>query len=126
MLLREFDQSNDFVSDLENALNLYLRNYDNESSAATISYEALSSLMQRTGSYGAINRKIVDDAIAQSDSLKNIIRTPLGNAGITLNTKVGSPEETEAGGPDLEKTDQGISKTTAQAASSAANAGLTN
>ena len=125
MLLREFDQGQDFVSDLENILNLYLKKYDKENSVAKISYEALSSWLQRAGSYGSINRNIIGDAINQSDSLKALIQNYDGD-GITLNTTAQDAETPGEEQPDMAKTDQGITKTTQQAASRAAEKGLDN
>lgn len=124
MLLREFDQGADFIGDLENMLQLSLNKYDKEDSVATISYEALSQLLQRSGSYGSVNRNIIDQAIEKSPALRQLIRNYDGKS-VTLNTDKEAPKDTLPPQPDLEKTDQGISKTTAQAASSAANAGLT-
>ena len=125
MLLREFDQGQDFVSDLENILNLYLKKYDKANSVAKISYEALSLWLQRAGSYGSVNRKIIGDAIAQSDSLKSLIQNYDGD-GLTLNTQAQAPEAPGEEQPDLAKTDQGITKTTQQAASRAAEKSLDN
>lgn len=125
MLLREFDQGQDFVSDLENILNLYLKKYDKENSVAKISYETLSAWMQRAGSYGSLNRKIVGDAIAKSDSLGNLIQNYDGS-GITLNTHKQEDEVPGQEQPNLDKTDQGITSTTQQAASRAAQKSLDN
>lgn len=125
MLLREFDQGEDFLGDLENLLQLSLNKYDKEDSVAKISYEALSQLLQRSGSYGSVNRNIIDQAVEKSPALRQLIRNYDGNS-VTLNTSKESPKDTLPPQPDLEKTDQGISKTTQQAASSAAQAGLTN
>ena len=124
MLLREFDQGQDFIGDLENLLQVSLKKYDSENSVAKISYEALSQLLQRSGSYGSVNRNIIDQAVEKSPALKQLIRNYDGNS-VTLNTNKEAPKDTMPDQPDLEKTDQGISKTTQQAASSAANAGLT-
>lgn len=125
MLLREFDQGEDFIGDLENLLQLSLNKYDKEDSVAKISYEALSQLLQRSGSYGSVNRNIIDQAVEKSPALRQLIRNYDGNS-VTLNTSKEPPKDTLPPQPDLEKTDQGISKTTQQAASSAAQAGLTN
>jgi hypothetical protein len=125
MLLREFDQGEDFIGDLENLLQLSLNKYDKEDSVAKISYEALSQLLQRSGSYGSVNRNIIDQAVEKSPALRQLIRNYDGSS-VTLNTSKEPPKETLPDQPDLEKTDQGISKTTQQAASSAAQAGLTN
>ena len=125
MLLREFDQGQDFISDLENILNLYLKKYDKENSVAKISYEALSAWMQRAGSYGSINRKIIGDALNKSDSLKQIIQNYDGDS-VTLNTNAQSPDSSGEEQPNLDKTDQGITTTTQQAASRAAEKGLDN
>jgi len=125
MLLREFDQGQDFIGDLENLLKVSLNKYDSEDSVATISYEALSQLLQRSGSYGSVNRNIIDQAVEKSPALRQLIRNYDGNS-VTLNTSKEAPKDTLPSQPDLEKTDQGISKTTQQAASSAAQAGLTN
>lgn len=123
MLLREFDQGRDFVTDLENILNLYLKKYDSENSVAKISYETLNALLQRAGTYGSVNRKIIGDAIAQSDSLQQIIQNYDGD-GVTLNTNAQSQETPGEEQPNLDKTDQGITTTTQQAASRAASKGL--
>jgi len=125
MLLREFDQGEDFIGDLENLLQLSLNKYDKEDSVAKISYEALSQLLQRSGSYGSVNRNIIDQAVEKSPALRQLIKNYDGSS-VTLNTSKEPPKETLPDQPDLEKTDQGISKTTQQAASSAAQAGLTN
>jgi hypothetical protein len=125
MLLREFDQGEEFISDLENMLQVSLNKYDNEDSIAKISYESLSKLLQRSGSYGSVNRDIINQAIEKSPALRQLIRNYDGNS-VTLNTDKEAPKDTLQPQPDLEKTDQGISKTTQQAASSAASAGLTN
>jgi hypothetical protein len=125
MLLREFDQGEEFISDLENMLQVSLNKYDNEDSVAKISYEALSQLLQRSGSYGSVNRNIIDQAVEKSPALRQLIRNYDGDS-VTLNTEKEAPKDTLQPQPDLEKTDQGISKTTQQAASSAASAGLTN
>lgn len=125
MLLREFDQGQDFIGDLENLLQVSLNKYDSEDSVAKISYEALSQLLQRSGSYGSVNRNIIDQAVEKSPALRQLIRNYDGNS-VTLNTSKEAPKDTLPSQPDLEKTDQGISKTTQQAASSAAQAGLTN
>jgi len=125
MLLRELDQSSNFVADLENVLNLYLKNYDKASSTGEISYEALSQWLQALGAYGAVNKRIIDQAMQQSDKLQQLISNS-GEDGITLNTEAPPPEEPKTPEPDLSKTDQGISKTTQQAASSAASQSLTD
>jgi hypothetical protein len=125
MLIFEVDQGHDFVSDLENAINLYIRQSDVEGSVADVNYETLSQWLQRSGSYGSVNRKIIDAAVAKSPSLKNMI-TNYDNDSVTLNTVAAEPADAAAPQPDLEKTDQGISKTTQQAASRAAQSGLTN
>jgi len=106
-------------------LQLSLNKYDKEDSVAKISYEALSQLLQRSGSYGSVNRNIIDQAVEKSPALRQLIRNYDGSS-VTLNTSKEPPKETLPDQPDLEKTDQGISKTTQQAASSAAQAGLTN
>ena len=123
MLLREFDQGQDFVADLENILNLYIKKYDSENSVAKISYETLNTLLQRAGSYGSVNQKIIGDAVGQSDSLEQLIQNYDGD-GITLNTRAQSPETPGKEEPNLAKTDQGITATTQQAASRAASKGL--
>jgi hypothetical protein len=125
MLLREFDQSDDFVANIENILKLYLQNYNKESSPGDIPYGAINDWLQGSGSYGSVNRKIIDDLKSQSPVLGSLIKN-YDEKGITLNTDVDAPDDTAPAQPDLEKTDQGISKTTAQAASSAATAGLTD
>jgi hypothetical protein len=81
--------------------------------------------MQRAGSYGGINRKIIGDAIAQSDSLKQLIQNYDGD-GVTLNTNAQSQETPGEEQPNLDKTDQGITSTTQQAASRAAEKSLDN
>ncbi len=123
MLLREFDQSDDFISDLENMLNLFLRDYNKQGSPAKIPYEALNNWLQKTGSYGSVNRLIIDQVKDKSDTLSKLISNHDGQ-GITLNTDAMAPEDEADAQPDLEKTDQGISKTTQQAASRAAEKGL--
>ncbi len=125
MLLREFDQSDDFISDLENMLNLFLRDYNKQGSPAKIPYEALNNWLQKTGSYGSVNRLIIDQVKDKSDTLSKLISNHDGQ-GITLNTDAMAPEDEAEAQPDLEKTDQGISKTTQQAASRAAEKGLDN
>ncbi len=125
MLLREFDQSDDFISDLENMLNLFLRDYNKQGSPAKIPYEALNNWLQKTGSYGSVNRQIIDQVKDKSDTLSKLINNHDGQ-GITLNTDAMAPEDEAEAQPDLEKTDQGISKTTQQAASRAAEKGLDN
>jgi hypothetical protein len=125
MLLREFDQSNDFISDLENILNLFLRDYNKQGSPAKIPYEALNNWLQKNGSYGSVNRQIIDQVIEKSDTLGKIISNYDGQ-GITLSTDAAAPDDTAQAQPDLEKTDQGISKTTQQAASRAAEKSLDN
>ncbi len=125
MLLREFDQSDDFISDLENMLNLFLRDYNKQGSPAKIPYEALNNWLQKTGSYGSVNRLIIDQVKDKSDTLSKLISNHDGQ-GITLNTDAMAPEDEADAQPDLEKTDQGISKTTQQAASRAAEKGLDN
>lgn len=125
MLLREFDQSDDFISDLENMLNLFLRDYNKQGSPAKIPYEALNNWLQKTGSYGSVNRQIIDQVKDKSDTLSRLINNHDGQ-GITLNTDAMAPEDEAEAQPDLEKTDQGISKTTQQAASRAAEKGLDN
>lgn len=125
MLLREFDQSDDFISDLENMLNLFLRDYNKQGSPAKIPYEALNNWLQKVGSYGSVNRLIIDQVKGKSDTLSQLIANHDGQ-GITLNTDTLAPEDEADAQPDLEKTDQGISKTTQQAASRAAEKGLDN
>ena len=68
---------------------------------------------------------VIDQAVEKSPALRQLIRNYDGNS-VTLNTSKEPPKDTLPPQPDLEKTDQGISKTTQQAASSAAQAGLTN
>lgn len=125
MLLREFDQSDDFISDLENILNLFLRDYNKQDSPAKIPYEALNNWLQKAGSYGSVNRLIIDQVKEKSDTLSQLIANYDGQ-GITLNTDAMAPEDEAEAQPDLEKTDQGISKTTQQAASRAAEKSLDN
>ena len=125
MLLREMDQGGDFVSSLETALNLYLDQANTDEDTVHIDYATLSRLMTRLGAYGSISRGVIDKAVnsPQGEALKNMIQN-YGADGITLNTDVQAEQPTAQPQPDMEKTDQGISKTTQQAASSAATAGL--
>lgn len=125
MLLREFDQGNDFISSLETALNLYLDQANDKDELGKIDYATLGRLMGRVGSYGSVNHKVIDAALGQSEALKTLIQN-YDSEGITLNTNKEPPANTAAQQPDMEKTDQGISKTTAQAASSAAQQSLAN
>jgi hypothetical protein len=118
MLILEFDQSNDFITDLENVLKLELINYNRKKSPGEISYESLSQKLQKLGSYGSVNRRIIDSAIEKSEVLSQLIKS-YDEDGIDLSTDEESPKD-KAPKPDLEKTDQGISKTTQQAASRAA------
>jgi hypothetical protein len=123
MLLRELDQSEDFVAELENMLSVLQQSYDKHSSPAQISYKALNLKLQKSGIYGAINQSIMQNAIDKSEVLANLIKNYDGN-GIELTTQADRPEDTDQPQPDLEKTDQGISKTTQQAASRAASSTL--
>jgi hypothetical protein len=123
MLLRELDQSEDFVAELENMLSVLQQSYDKHSSPAQISYKALNLKLQKSGIYGAINQSIMQNAIDKSEVLANLIKNYDGN-GIELNTQADRPEDTDQPQPYLEKTDQGISKTTQQAASRAASSTL--
>ena len=118
MLLREVDQGGDFISSLEAALDLYLDQANAKGLTATIDYATLGRLMTRFGLVGKINQHIIDSAIAKSEALQTLIANHDGE-GITLNTDSEPPKD-EVDQPDLEKTDQGISKTTQQAASRAA------
>lgn len=124
MLLREMDQGGDFVSSLETALNLYLSNANDQGGTVTIDYGTLTRLMARVDGYsGKLNKDIIGQAKTKSDALMTIIHA-VGEDGITLSTNAEPSDENELPTPDLEKTDQGISKTTAQAASSAAQSSL--
>lgn len=123
MLLRELDQTPDFIFDLENLLKLLVQEYDNKGATAKLSYAYLNQKLQNSSMYGSINRRIIDAAKEKSDVLANLIKSYDDNT-ITLNTKKDMPKDSEAPQPDLEKTDQGISKTTQQAASRAAQSGL--
>lgn len=118
MLILEFDQSNDFITDLENVLKLELVNYNRKKSPGKISYASLSQKLQKLGSYGSVNRRIIDSAIEQSEVLDQLIQS-YDDSSISLSTDEEAPKD-NAPKPDLEKTDQGISKTTQQAASRAA------
>jgi deoxyribodipyrimidine photolyase len=123
MLLRELDQSPDFVADLENLLTLLVREYDKKSAPAKFSYKFLNQKLQQSSSYGSVNRKIIDMAKEQSDVLSQLIKNYDADT-ITLNTRHDAPEDDAAPQPDLDKTDQGITKTTQQAASRAASSSL--
>lgn len=118
MLIFEFDQSQDFIADLENVLQLELKKYNRAKSPGKISYQSLSQKLRRFGSYGSINRLIIDKAVESSSVLAQIIKSYDGTS-LDLNTDQTSPRD-KTQKPDLEKTDQGISKTTQQAASRAA------
>lgn len=122
MLLRELDQTPDFIADLENLLKLLVREYDKKSAPAKFSYNFLNQKLQNSSVYGSVNRKIIDAAKEQSEVLGQLIKSYDGDS-ITLNTKMDEPEDNMPK-PDLEKTDQGISKTTQQAANRAATSGL--
>jgi hypothetical protein len=122
MLLRELDQTPDFIADLENLLQLLVKEYDKKSAPAKFSYKFLNQKLQNSSVYGSVNRKIIDAAKEQSEVLDQLIKNYDGDS-ITLNTKMDEPED-DMPKPDLQKTDQGISKTTQQAASRAASSGL--
>jgi hypothetical protein len=123
MLLREFDQSEDFLSDLENVLNLYLKDSDKKRSPAKINYETINNWLTRANVYGRVNKSIIDAAIEKSDTLRNLIARTEDNY-LVLNTDIDKPKDDTVAQPDLEKTDQGISKTTQQAASRAAQSSI--
>jgi hypothetical protein len=126
MLLREMDQGGDFVGSLETALNLYLSNANDTNGTVTIDYGTLTRLMARVDGFsGKLNKDIIGQAKTKSDALMTMIHA-VGNDGITLSTNAEPGDENEMPTPDLEKTDQGISKTTQQAASSAAQSSLAN
>ena len=117
MLILEFDQGNDFITDLENVLKLELINYNRKKSPGEISYASLSQKLQRLGSYGSVNRRIIDSALEKSEVLDQLIKS-YDNNSVSLNTDEESAKD-KTPAPDLEKTDQGITKTTQQAASRA-------
>jgi hypothetical protein len=123
MLLREFDQTPDFIYDLENLLTLLVREYNKKSAPAKFSYKYLNQKLQSSAVYGSVNRRIIDAAIEKSQVLSNLIKNYDG-VGLTLNTDVDSEDDGAVAQPDLDKTDQGITKTTQQAASRAAQSGL--
>lgn len=117
------DQGEDFISTLANVLQLYMDGMDKQASSAEIDYAALSQMMADQGQYGAINHAIIGNAVEadQSGSLQSIIKN-YGPSGIILNTEK-APEKKDAQ-PNLDKNDQGISKTTASAASAGAKSTL--
>jgi hypothetical protein len=120
------DQGGDFVGSLETALNLYLSNANDTNGTVTIDYGTLTRLMARVDGFsGKLNKDIIGQAKTKSDALMTMIHA-VGNDGITLSTNAEPGDENEMPTPDLEKTDQGISKTTQQAASSAAQSSLAN
>jgi hypothetical protein len=123
MLLREMDQGSDFLSSLESVLSLYLSQANDKNGLADIDYASLERKMQSLSQPGRINQAIMNQAVQSSEALDNMIHN-VGPQGITLNTDNPPPEATADAQPDLEKTDQGISKTTAQAASRAAEKSL--
>jgi hypothetical protein len=122
MLLREFDQTPDFIFDLENLLTLLVREYNRKSAPAKFSYKFLNQKLQSSAVYGSVNRRIIDAAIEQSEVLSNLIKNYDADT-LTLKTKNDDTEDNVAQ-PDLDKTDQGVTKTTQQAASRAAQSGL--
>lgn len=122
MLLRELDQTPDFIADLENLLTLLVKEYDKKSAPAKFSYRYLNQKLQNSSVYGSVNRKIIDAAKEKSEVLSQLIKNYDGDS-ITLNTQKDAPED-DVEQPDLEKTDQGITKTTQQAASRAASSSL--
>jgi len=122
MLLREFDQTPDFIFDLENLLTLLVREYNRKSAPAKFSYKFLNQKLQSSAVYGSVNRRIIDAAIEQSEVLSNLIKNYDADT-LTLKTKNDDTED-DVAQPDLDKTDQGVTKTTQQAASRAAQSGL--
>jgi len=122
MLLREFDQTPDFIFDLENLLTLLVREYNRKSAPAKFSYKFLNQKLQSSAVYGSVNRRIIDAAIEQSEVLSNLIKNYDADT-LTLKTKNDDTDD-DAAQPDLDKTDQGVTKTTQQAASRAAQSGL--
>ena len=85
----------------------------------------MNNWLQKNGSYGSVNRLIIDKVLEKSDTLSKLISNYDGQ-GITLSTDSAAPDDTAQAQPDLEKTDQGISKTTQQAASRAEEKSLDN
>jgi hypothetical protein len=122
MLLREFDQTPDFIFDLENLLTLLVREYNRKSAPAKFSYKFLNQKLQSSAVYGSVNRRIIDAAIEQSEVLSNLIKNYDADT-LTLKTKNDDTDD-DVAQPDLDKTDQGVTKTTQQAASRAAQSGL--
>jgi hypothetical protein len=122
MLLREFDQTPDFIFDLENLLTLLVREYNRNSAPAKFSYKFLNQKLQSSAVYGSVNRRIIDAAIEQSEVLSNLIKNYDADT-LTLKTKNDDTDD-DVAQPDLDKTDQGVTKTTQQAASRAAQSGL--
>lgn len=122
MLLREFDQTPDFIFDLENLLTLLVREYNRKSAPAKFSYKFLNQKLQSSAVYGSVNRRIIDAAMEQSEVLSSLIKNYDADT-LTLRTKNDDTED-DVAQPDLDKTDQGVTKTTQQAASRAAQSGL--
>jgi len=123
MLLLELDQTPDFIADLENLLTLLVREYDKKSAPAKFSYEFINKKLRNSSVYGSVNRVIIDAATEKSEVLSNLIKNYDKNS-LTLKTKNDMPDDDSQPQPDLNKTDQGITKTTQQAASRAAQSGL--
>jgi hypothetical protein len=123
MRLFEFAGDDDVVDTLTSVLHQLLNQSDSKASTSELTYPAISQLLQRAGSYGMMDYKLFDKIYHENPQIQAVIQDYNGQR-----VKLATDKQPEKGpaGPNMAKTDQGVSQTTQQAASSGASATLKN
>jgi hypothetical protein len=123
MRLFEFAGSDDVTDTLTSVLHLMLNQSDSSASTSELTYPAISQLLQRAGEFGQMDYKLFDKLYKENPAIQALVQSYSGK-GIRLNTHKQPDKGTP--GPNMAKTDQGVSQTTQNAASSGAAATLKN
>lgn len=126
MRLFEFATPANFIDSLVTTLNLIRDDSNAKTSTGELSYLAIGQMMSRESQMSPPANKwyeIFDKAYNESPALQAIVKNYNGK-GIILDTDKKEPKN--PAGPNMAKTDQGVSQTTQNAASSGAAATLKN
>lgn len=123
MRLYEFAGDDDVVDTLVSVLHLILNQSDSSASTSELTYPAISQLLQRAGETGMMDYKLFDKLFKENPQLQSLVQSYSGK-GVRLNTS--KQPEKPTPGPNMAKTDQGVSQATQQAASAGAAATLKN
>jgi hypothetical protein len=129
MRLYEFAGGDDVVDTLASIFNQILSQSDRSDATSELSYEAISQLLTRSGNPVMMDYKVFDKIFHQPSTPER--PNPIPNLVQDYNgrrVKLATSKQPDKGppGPNMAKTDQGVTQATQQAASSGAAATLKN